>query len=247
MDLFQKPRKHIRGEESDWYENQVIGRDPLNNLMKQISTDAKLSKIYTNHSVRATCLTKLDEAGFEIRHIQAVSGHKSEESIKSYSRRCPEVKKKEMATALNTAFTGNITKPKPSSAMSKNPDDIVDFVPIENNANEFDIGKIINEVSKEEFIKTLEQIEQQQPEENQQNIEPQVPPPPPNNPQPEPVPATAMISNQENTPPVPDMENAITPTQSVVNNFTNQAQPILPRMIFNNSAVTINYNFNIKK
>ena len=120
-DLFQKPKKYVRGDENDWFENQVIGRDPLNNMMKQISVDAGLSKIYTNHSVRATCLTKLDEAGFEIRHIQAVSGHKSEESIKSYSRRCPESKKKQMEQALNSALTGNIQtlKRKPEAALGE--------------------------------------------------------------------------------------------------------------------------------
>ena len=91
-DLFQRPKKFVRGEDSEWYDNQVIGRDPLNNIMKEISLDAKLSKIYTNHSIRAACLTKLDQAGFEICHIQAVSGHMSEESIKSYSRRCPPQK-----------------------------------------------------------------------------------------------------------------------------------------------------------
>ena len=54
-----------------------MGHDPLNEMMKTLSEGALLSQIYTNYSVRATCLTKLDEAGFE---IQAVTGHKSEES-----------------------------------------------------------------------------------------------------------------------------------------------------------------------
>ena len=100
-DLWQKCKKKVNGDEDEWYENQVIGRDPLNDMMKTISKDAELSKVYTNHSIRATCLTKLDQAGFEIRHIQAVSGHKSEESIKAYSTRCPENKKREMAAALD--------------------------------------------------------------------------------------------------------------------------------------------------
>jgi hypothetical protein len=35
---------------------------------------------------RATTITLLDGEGFEARHIMAISGHKSESSIRSYSR-----------------------------------------------------------------------------------------------------------------------------------------------------------------
>ena len=246
-DLFQKPRKFVRGDEANWFENQVIGRDPLNNMMKEISTDVKLSKIYTNHSVRATCLTKLDESGFEIRHIQAVSGHKSEESIKSYSRRCPERKKKEMARALDTAFTGNEASTSSTSgnqqAMKKNPTDIVDFVPIPNNEQEFNLGKIIGEVSKEELIKTLETLEKdEQASTNDENPQENTTPQTAIEHDKEPQQAPAPQSIATNVPNIVDVENAITPSQNVVNNVSNQNYPILPRMIFNNSSVTINYN-----
>jgi len=54
--------------------------------MKNISREAKLSKCYTNHSIRATAVTILDKSGFEARHIMVVSGHKNEASIRSYSK-----------------------------------------------------------------------------------------------------------------------------------------------------------------
>ena len=69
--------------------------------MKQLCVDAKLSRLdYTNHSIRSTCITNLDKYGFEARHITAVSGHKSEATVKEYSVKCPENKKREMYDAF---------------------------------------------------------------------------------------------------------------------------------------------------
>ena len=36
-DLFQHPKKTVRDTDPEWYDNQVVGRDPLNNMMKDIS------------------------------------------------------------------------------------------------------------------------------------------------------------------------------------------------------------------
>ena len=49
--------------------------------------------IYTNHSIRATAITEMDEAGIDTRHIMHVSGHKSESSIKHCTPRISEKKK----------------------------------------------------------------------------------------------------------------------------------------------------------
>ncbi|XP_066925857.1 uncharacterized protein [Clytia hemisphaerica] len=38
---------------------------------------------YTNHCIRATSISMLDDVGMEARHIMTVSGHKSESSIRS--------------------------------------------------------------------------------------------------------------------------------------------------------------------
>ena len=222
FDLWQRPKRKIRGPELEWFDNQVIGRDPLNEMMKQLSKDAKLSMIYTNHSIRATCLTKLDEAGFEIRHIQAVSGHKSEESIKSYAKRCPENKKRDMSTALNLESAAKRTK---TASISTPQDvmpnfDIVDFIPIDNNADDFDLSSIINEVSNENTANFLGND----------------------------VPTNAIALKTTESPAVVQSENAAIPStqmnNNVVQNFNNhQMHPFVPKMIFNNSSVTINYNF----
>ena len=71
--------------------------------MKTISKNANLPQEYTNHSIQTTAVTLLDHSNFEAHHIMRVSGHKSESSIRSYSRRLPESKQSEISDALSTA------------------------------------------------------------------------------------------------------------------------------------------------
>ena len=79
--------------------------------MKYLLEDVTLSrKDYTNHSIRSTVITNLDRAGFKARHIIAVTGHKSETTIKQYTRKCPEGKKREMCEALGNKLMAK--KPK---------------------------------------------------------------------------------------------------------------------------------------
>ena len=77
-DLWQRPKTSISNPNSEWYDNQVIGKDLLNNAMKTLSERAQLSQMYTNHCIRASVVTKLDSEGFEARHIMVVSSHKSD-------------------------------------------------------------------------------------------------------------------------------------------------------------------------
>jgi hypothetical protein len=87
-------------------------------MMKTISKAAHLGQIYTNHSVRATHMCILDEAGFEARHIMRTSGHKNEASIRSYSHRLSERKKRDIAETL--AESAGL-QPKPSAAQGHPP------------------------------------------------------------------------------------------------------------------------------
>ena len=102
--LFQKPKKEVHYTDEEWFE-----RRGLELFMKTLMTDAKLTnKEYTNHSIRSTVVSNLDRSGFEARHITTISGHKSEATIKEYSVKCPDVKKREMCDAL----AGSIMQPK---------------------------------------------------------------------------------------------------------------------------------------
>jgi hypothetical protein len=56
-----------------------------NYIKKSIcSTNLELSTEYTNHCIRATTITLLNDSGFESRHIVTVSGHKNQASLTSY-------------------------------------------------------------------------------------------------------------------------------------------------------------------
>ena len=97
--LWQCPKVLKTGIEDVWFDNQVVGKNTLNNVMKQLSLDAHLSRVYTNHCLKATAITNLD-GKFENRHIMVVSHHTSEQTIKSYSTHCPTEKKREMFQEL---------------------------------------------------------------------------------------------------------------------------------------------------
>ena len=62
------------GQAEEWFDNHVIGRDPLNETMKNLSKQTKLSMLYTNHCIHASTITKLDSQGFEACHIMAILG-----------------------------------------------------------------------------------------------------------------------------------------------------------------------------
>ena len=53
-------------------------------MMKDISEDAKLSRIYTNHCIRKTTATALKRQGFDLTEIQNVTKHKNLDSLKYY-------------------------------------------------------------------------------------------------------------------------------------------------------------------
>ena len=79
--LFQYPKRNWRPSDQVWYENRPLGVNKLPTTMKEISKEANLSCIYTNHSVRATAITLWANAGLSDREIMAISGHRSEASL----------------------------------------------------------------------------------------------------------------------------------------------------------------------
>ena len=68
--------------------------------MQKISKEAGPSNVYTNHSIRATVITTLDHAGFEARHIQQISGHKSTSSLQHYAQMVSEDQLKNISNTI---------------------------------------------------------------------------------------------------------------------------------------------------
>ena len=50
-DLWQRPRRKVHNEDPVWYDNALVGRDTLKNVMKDLSLQAGLIGVYTNHSI----------------------------------------------------------------------------------------------------------------------------------------------------------------------------------------------------
>ena len=82
--LFQYPKRNCKPCDNVWYENRPLGVNKLSTMMKDISSAAGLSRIYTNHSVRATAITLWANAGLTNREIMAISGHRNESSLQNY-------------------------------------------------------------------------------------------------------------------------------------------------------------------
>ena len=150
-----------------WYNDAPVGRDPLNDLMKILSVDAELSEIYTNYSIRSACLTILDEKDLASRHMQALSGPKSEVALKTYAKRSPPAKKRHMFNKWTnhpiphlhqhqkkTEPTSTILKPNVDAGGDNQEEilnvDFLDFVPIENNVEDFDLVEILSSINENE-------------------------------------------------------------------------------------------------
>ena len=103
--MWQRPKPKVPPE-GPWYTNAPLGVNTLGSKMKTIAKKAGCSQMYTNHSLRATTVTVLDEAGFASRDIMAVTGHKSESSLKHYSR-TSNAKKELMSTVIASRMQEN--------------------------------------------------------------------------------------------------------------------------------------------
>ena len=104
--LFQRPRnsesKKFNSNDS-WYCNSPLGDTSLNNMMKDMSKRAGIQPYLTNHCLRATSVTILSDHDCEVRHIKAVTGHKSDSSIESYNQR-PSLEQQERMSSILSDF-----------------------------------------------------------------------------------------------------------------------------------------------
>ena len=63
--VFQYPKTQWNNDDEVWYDARQIGVNKLDNMMKNISKAAKLSKVYTDYSVRATAITLWSNVGIQ--------------------------------------------------------------------------------------------------------------------------------------------------------------------------------------
>ena len=98
--LFQYPKPNYSSD-GVWYNNKPVGKNSIAEMMKKISVAAGLSKVYTNHCIRATSITVLHRAGLDGNAMTAISGHKSVDSLKSYIIGPSQQQKKSVSSILH--------------------------------------------------------------------------------------------------------------------------------------------------
>ena len=98
--FFQLPKCKFQYSEDVWYTTRPIGEKRLNDMMKNLSKDVGLSKVYTNHSVRATTVNLLTHSGVPDREIMHITGHKCEASLSSYNAESSENQKRRYSAIL---------------------------------------------------------------------------------------------------------------------------------------------------
>ncbi|CAC5391259.1 unnamed protein product [Mytilus coruscus] len=156
--LWQRPRDTFCDNDSVWYTKQGLGKDSISSFMTKLSKACCLSKIYTNHSIRATGTTALFKNKFADSQIMAVTGHKSVNSLAVYHR-VSDQEKEEMGHAiqkviqLSTTHQLQLQAPKAHEmlALPTVPNQNVsnELVPasnldVINNLNEFDIDQLFS-------------------------------------------------------------------------------------------------------
>ena len=197
--------------------------------------NVKLSREYTNHSIRATVINNLDAAGFEARHIIQLSSHKSESTIKEYAPKCPDAKKKEMFESLSNAMlpkrahnatTNKQTKPTSTAVSAPNTCDTTpDIQDVKQNLPTFNLDPIDDSTIDDTLLQELlTNIPQNFDNTNNSN----------NN---------SAIATPKSNVQVPVTQNNHQFNTQVINQNIPFGFPRVPAMYFPNSNVTINYNF----
>lgn len=86
--------------------------------MKETSKKAGCKQSYTNHCLRAICISSLNSEGFEVRDIMTESAHCSASSLKNYSK-TSEKRKREMSSQLSKQLCyTSPSNPKSSAALA---------------------------------------------------------------------------------------------------------------------------------
>ena len=69
-----------------WYYNQAAGKNTLSGIVAKLMTKGGFDGYYTNHSLWATCATRLYQENVDEQIIQETTGHRSLEGVRSYKR-----------------------------------------------------------------------------------------------------------------------------------------------------------------
>ena len=107
--FFQRPAEKFSGKET-WFVNCPVGKSTLAEKMKKLSNKAGLSRVYTNHCLRASSITFLDISEIQAKDICSVSRHRSTDGILPYTSGPTDKKRYEMSSILHVQSHGEVRK-----------------------------------------------------------------------------------------------------------------------------------------
>jgi hypothetical protein len=103
--FFQQPLGHPKV--NIWYAKQPIGKNKLAHIMSRISTEANLSKRYTNHCIGATVAINLKRVGVDLLSIMSVTGHRNVKSLESYVQEQSDHENRQLSASLQRIGIGS--------------------------------------------------------------------------------------------------------------------------------------------
>lgn len=83
---------------------QVRGINFIGNFMKNLSKKLNLKKMYTNHCVRCTTVSRAKEMGMSSSDICRITGHKDQRSVDRYDRPS-DARRRQLTSVLNISET----------------------------------------------------------------------------------------------------------------------------------------------
>jgi len=88
-----KPERNCKHGDKVWFERHPIGKNMLNKRVKAMCKEAGLEGNFSNHTLRATAVTRMFKAGLAEKQIMKRSAHQSVEGVRTYQREDPDEKR----------------------------------------------------------------------------------------------------------------------------------------------------------
>ena len=107
--FYMRPLETVPDDESKcWYVNQRVGQNKLKEMLPQLSIQSGCGVRYTNHSLRATAMTRMFSTGVPEKVIAEKTGHRSLKALHFYERTQPDMEKAVNAVIANpeSGFSG---------------------------------------------------------------------------------------------------------------------------------------------
>ena len=112
-------------QDGNWYAASPIGHNTLNAMLKTIFSKAEVdTENISNHSLRATAVTRMYEAGIPEKQIMERSGHLSLSGVRNYER-TTEAQVKHVSKLLSNSESTVNAETKSKSPLGVNPPSLV--------------------------------------------------------------------------------------------------------------------------